>query len=404
MAFRTRYFPAFRSRDFRLLWTGQAVSFSGTWMHATAQAWLVYSLTRSPLYLGIVSAAAALPVLLFSLLGGAVADRFRKRNLLMLTQALSTVPAVSIGVLTQLGIIRIWEIILFVFLFGMINAFDVPARQSFYAELVKRENLQSAVALNSVAFNGARISGPVIAGLIIALMGLPACFYLNALSFLAVILALSGIDARRNADGRPPKKDLLKEISEGMRFVGKEPSIRATLSMMGLFSLLAIPFATLLPVFAAKVLHSGPRGFGFLMGSAGLGAFVAALALAIRSVPRPAIPLMRASSVMFPAALLLFSFSRNFYLSAFFLVMAGWGLVSFTALANSSIQLRSSDAMRGRVMSVYTLVFLGLAPFGNLLMGSMAEFFGTPQALAGSSTLCMGLGFLIGRRLKREGP
>ncbi|MDA8170824.1 MAG: MFS transporter [Nitrospiraceae bacterium] len=396
-----RYFPALHNRDFRLLWIGQVISFSGTWMHATAQGWLVYSLTKSPLYLGIVSATAALPIMLFSLLGGAVADRFRKRNLLMLTQALSILPALAIGVLTQLGIIRVWEVILLVFLFGLINAFDVPARQSFYAELVERDTLQSAVALNSVAFNGARVSGPVIAGLTIAWVGLPACFYLNALSFLAVVLALYKINARQEEAAQAPKKSLAKEISEGMRFVGKEPAIRATLSMVGLFSLFAIPFITLLPVFAVKVLDSGPGGFGFLMGSAGAGALVGALGLAMRSVPGTRTSsLMRSSSIVFPVALLFFSLSKNFYLSASCLVMAGWGLISFLALANSSIQLKTSDVLRGRVMSVYTLVFLGLAPMGNLLMGWAAQLFGTPRTLAVASALCIGLGLLIGRRLE----
>ena len=396
------YFPALRNRDFRLLWIGQAISFSGTWMHATAQGWLVYSLTKSPLYLGIVSATAALPIMLFSLLGGAVADRFRKRNLLMLTQALSTLPAMAIGVLTQLGMIRVWEVILFVFLFGMINAFDVPARQSFYAELVGRYTLQSAVALNSVAFNGARVSGPVIAGLTIAWLGLPACFYLNALSFLAVVLALYKIHAGRKAAAQDQKTGLARQISEGMRFVGGEPAIRATLSMVGLFSLFAIPFITLLPVFAAKVLGSGPRGFGILMGSAGAGALVGAVGLAMRSVPGPRTSLMRASSMVFPASLFFFALSKNFYLSSLCLVIAGWGLISFLALANSSIQLKTSDVLRGRVMSVYTLVFLGLAPFGNLLMGGAADLFGSPDALAGASVLCMGAGLLIGRKLKGQ--
>lgn len=394
-----RFFPALHNRDFRLLWVGQAISFSGTWMHATAQGWLVYSLTKSPLYLGIVSATASLPIMLFSLLGGAVADRFRKRNLLMLTQALSAAPALAIGILTQLGMIRLWEVILFVFFFGIINAFDVPARQSFYAELVERESLQSAVALNSVAFNGARVSGPVIAGLAIAWVGLPACFYLNALSFFAVVIALYKISAGRKAAGSARKNGLASDILEGMRFVAKEPAILATLSMVGLFSLFSIPFITLLPVFAAKVLNSGPQGYGFLLGSAGAGALIGALWLAMRSVPGPRVALMRASSVLFPAALFFFSFSKNYYFSSFCLVIAGWGLISFLALANSSMQLKASDVLRGRVMSVYTLVFLGLAPIGNLLMGGAAQFLGTPAALAGASALSAVTAIFVGRGL-----
>lgn len=396
-----KYFPALYQRDFRLLWIGQVISFTGTWMHSTAQGWLVYSLTKSPLYLGLVSASSSIPVMLLSLLGGVVADRFRKRNLLMLTQALQIIPALAIGVLSYLGIITVWEVIIFVSMLGFINAFDVPARQSFFAEIVEKGNLMNAIALNSAAFNGARISGPVIAGLTIAYIGLPACFFINALSFLAVVFALYKMESR----GTLPvstKKSLKGELVEGMKFVKGEPYILATLSLVGMFTLFAIPFITLLPVFAVAILKSGPKGFGFLVGSAGVGAFAGAIALAYKGSYNSKTNVMRVNAVLFPAALLAFSQSRDYYLSALCLAVAGWALISFLALANSTIQLRTSDALRGRVMSVYTLVFLGLAPLGNLLLGSAAEFAGTPQALGASSVLCIFLAIILGRRLKVE--
>jgi MFS family permease len=395
---RSERFPAFYRRDFRLLWIGQVISFSGTWMHSTAQGWLVYSLTRSPLYLGLVAAAASLPVMLFSLLGGVAADRFRKRNLLIVTQALSIVPALGVGILTQMGVIQVWQVVVFVLFLGTVNSFDVPARQSFFAEIVEKGHLVSAIALNSAAFNGARIIGPVIAGLTIAYVGLPACFYLNALSFLAVIGAL----ARIQSSGAPPTykgKGFVRELGEGMRFIKGEPAIRILLALTASFSLFAIPFVTLLPVFAAEILKVGAKGLGFLAGSAGLGAFAAAMALAYRGKVSRQLRFMKTTAVVFPAALFMFSFSLNFYVSAAMLALAGWSLVSFLALANSTIQLRCGDSLRGRVMSAYTLVFLGLAPVGNLILGALADLFGTPEALRAASILCASLSVFLGNRL-----
>jgi MFS family permease len=394
-----RFFPAFYLRDYRLLWIGQVISFSGTWMHATAQGWLVYSLTRSPMYLGMVAAAASLPVMLFSLLGGVAADRFRKRNLLILTQALAALPALAIGALTQLGLIQIWQVVVFVAMLGTINAFDIPARQSFYVEIVGREQLLSAIALNSAAFNGARIIGPVAAGLTIAYVGLPACFYLNALSFLAVILALTRISTRGHVHRRQPR-GLLSELLEGMRFIRQEPFIRTALMLIACFSLLGLPFVSLLPVFAEEVLDVGAQGLGFLAASAGLGAFLAAVALGLRGSAYGKLGFMRAVAVMFPLSLLGFSLSRHYLLSLALLAVAGWALVSFLAMANSTIQLHCTDAIRGRVMSVYTLVFLGMTPFGNAFMGTAAEHLGTPQAVGAAAGLCLLWAALLGGRLR----
>lgn len=397
-----RTFPALYLRDFRLLWIGQVISFSGTWMHSTAQGWLVYSLTKSPLYLGIVAASSSLPVLLFSLLGGVAADRFRKRNLLILTQALSMLPALGVGILAQLGVIRVWEVIVFVTFLGIVNAFDVPARQSYYAEIVERANLTSAIALNSAAFNGARIIGPVIAGLTIAYIGLPACFYLNALSFLAVIVALSRIKTGGMPRSGADKKSIRRELLDGVRFIREEPFIRVVLALIGMFSLFAIPFISLLPIFAADVLKTGPKGFGFLAGSAGIGALGAALSLAYKEHRRSKIRFMKMTAIVFPLALLVFALSTNYYLSALSLVVVGWALVSFLAIANSSIQLKTSDNLRGRVMSVYTLVFLGMAPIGNSLLGLVADLIGTPQAVAAAACLCAVLSLILGNLLKES--
>lgn len=379
-------FSALYSRDFRLFWIGQLISFSGTWMHSTAQGWLVYSLTKSPFYLGIVSAVGSFPVLLFTLLGGVVADRIGKRNLLIVTQALSMLPALLIGALTTMEVIKVWHVMALVGFLGTVNAFDLPARQSFLIEMVERGNLLNAVALNSAAFNAARIIGPIIAAMTIAYVGLAACFYLNALSFLPVILALVMVRARPKAPSG--RESILREFMDGMRFVRNEPYVLRVMIMVAIFSLFGIPFITMLPVFAEEVLSVGVKGLGFLAASAGIGAFIAAVSIAFKGDVKE-YRLMHFTPALFSLALIGFAFSTNYRLSMALLALAGWSLVSFLAIANSSVQLRSPDGLRGRVMSVYTLVFLGLAPVGNSIIGLLAERIGTPNAVALSSGVCL---------------
>jgi len=379
-------FSAFYFKDFRLFWLSQFISFSGTWMHSTAQGWLVYSMTGSPLYLGLVSAAGSLPVLLFTLLGGVFADRLAKRNLLLTTQTLSILPALAIGVLASSGLIKVWHVAALVAFLGTVNAFDIPARHTFLTEIVERGNILNAVALNSAAFNGARIIGPVIAGFTIANFGLPACFYLNALSFVPVLLALSRIKARGEIrTGGSLTRDLL----EGVQFLRGQQGVWKAMLVVAFFSLLGIPFMTMLPVFAEEILGVGPKGLGFLAGSAGIGAFIAAVGLAFKGDIREKQRLMTLTSILFPALLIAFAQSKNYYLSLALLLGVGWALVSFLAIANTSIQLKAPDALRGRVMSVYALVFLGLAPIGNSLMGVLAEGLGTPTAVTLTSCLCL---------------
>jgi MFS family permease len=391
-------FSAFYFRDFRLFWIGQLISFSGTWMHSTAQGWLVYSLTKSPFYLGLVAAASSLPILFFTLIGGAVADRFRKRNLLLVTQALSIIPAVMIGLLTSLGVITVWHVMALVVFLGTVNAFDVPARQSFLAEMVEKANLLNAIALNSAAFNGARIIGPVIAGMTIAHIGLPACFYLNALSFLAVIIALSMIKAKGEA--KQSRESILKDISEGVRFIRKESGVRRPILLVATFSLFGIPFVTLLPIFAEEILDVGVKGLGFLAGSAGAGAFISAIILAFRGDIKEKHRLMSVSATVFPVSLFVFSVSKNYYLSMTALLIVGLAVVNFLATANSSIQLKTPDNLRGRVMSVYTLVFLGMTPIGNSMMGTVADIIGTANAVSLAAVVCFSASAIILTRMK----
>lgn len=356
-------------------------------MQSVAQGWLVYSLTKSPFYLGLVAAAGSLPILLFTFAGGIVADRFRKRNLLLMTQALSILPALLLGILTDMKLIAVWQVALLAALLGTVNAFDIPARQSFIVELVGKRNLTNAIALNSASFHGARIIGPVIAGVTIASLGLPACFYLNAVSFIAVIIALSKIDIK--GDIYESSKGFIRDFIEGIQYIKSNEEIFRTIILISVFSLLGMPFITLLPMFAGEIFRTGPQGFGFLVGATGAGALSAALILAFRHDIKDKNGFMALSAISFSFALLAFSVSKILYLSMILLACTGWGLVSFFATANSFIQLSVPDKLRGRAMSVYTFVFLGTAPIGNSLIGVLADSLGTTHAISVASFFCM---------------
>jgi MFS family permease len=394
-------FSALQYRDFRLFWFGQIVSLSGTWMQSVAQGWLVYSLTRSAFYLGLVAASASLPILLFTLAGGVAADRFRKRNLLLTTQALSILPALLLGILTDINMITVWQVALLAAVLGTVNAFDIPARQSFLIELVGKENLTSAIALNSAAFHGARMIGPLVAGATIASLGLPACFYLNALSFVAVIIALSRMDIRGTRKDAPIS--FVRDFKEGIHFIRSRPDIYRTILLIGVFSLVAMPFITLLPVFAGEVLRTGATGFGLLVGATGAGALAAALALAFRRDIADKGRFISIAAMISSIFLLVFSLSSNFLISFAALVLVGWGLVSFLATANSFIQLSVPDDLRGRVMSVFTLVFLGTSPLGNSIAGVVADYIGSPSVVAISSVICMGASVIFSMKIFRPG-
>lgn len=404
-------FPALYVRDFRIFWIGQLISFSGTWMQSTAQGWLVYSLTRSPLYLGLVAAASSLPVLFFTLVGGVVADRLMKRKLLVITQTLSMLPALALAVLIDLKLVTVWQIMLFATLLGMVNAFDVPARQAFLVEMVQKGRLLNAIALNSAAFNGARIIGPFFAGLTIASLGVAACFYVNAASFLAAIVALFMIRAQgetgkgvflkspgENGSGRLAA--LVRDLREGLSFVKEGQDIFRILLLVATFSFFGIPFITLLPVFAEDILNVGPRGLGILAGASGLGALIAAVFIAFKGEIAKKGRLMTTAGLIFGSALFAFSLSGDYGASILILIFAGWGMMSFLAVANSVIQLSTPDALRGRVMSVYAFVFLGIAPAGNALMGSVAHAIGTGRAVSIGSLLCFFAVLLSSKRLR----
>jgi len=380
-------FSALSFRDFRLFWFGQLVSLSGTWMQSVAQGWLVYSLTKSPLYLGLVAAASSFPILLFTLLGGVIADRFPKRNLLLITQGLSIIPAVLLGVLTSMGIATVWHVAVLAFFLGTINAIDIPTRQSFLAEMVGKGHIVNAIALNSAAFNGARIIGPMIAGLTISYLGIPACFFLNAVSFVAVIAALSSMQIK--GEIRIGTEGVLSDFMEGISYIRESREIIHVMLLITVFSLVGLPYISLLPVFAAEVFHKGAKGFGFLVGASGIGALTAALAIAVKGDIVNKTRFMSFAALCFSIALFIFSFSTIFPVSLVVIMFGGWGMVSYLAAANSYIQVSVPDELRGRVMSVYSFVFLGTVPIGNSIMGIVADKTGTTNAVAGAGIICI---------------
>ncbi|MEW6116519.1 MAG: MFS transporter [Nitrospirota bacterium] len=380
-------FSALYVRDFRLFWFGQIISLSGTWMHSVAQSWLVYSLTRSPLYLGIIASISSLPILVFTLIGGMVADKYPKRNILIVTQALSVIPALALGILTDTNIVTIWHVAVVAAFLGTVNAFDVPARQAFLAEVVNKGDITNAIAMNSAAFNGARVIGPVIAGFLIANFGIPACFYLNAISFVAVIFALSKV--RVKGAVKAYSKGIAEEIIDGWRFVRQEKSILYIMATISIYSLFGIPYITLLPVLAAEILQVGAKGLSLLVASAGAGSLTAALIIAFKGEVRRKDLYIPLSGLVFSVAILGLSFSMNFHLSLLLIFFAGWGVVSYLATSNSFIQNMVPDALRGRVMSLYILVFLGLAPVGNSIIGLTAEALGAITSLKIFATICI---------------
>ncbi|MBI5696837.1 MAG: MFS transporter, partial [Nitrospirae bacterium] len=361
-------FSALRHRNFRLFFIGQSVSLIGTWMHSLAQGWLVLKLTDSAFYLSLVQAMGSLPILFLSLIGGVVADRVVKRNLLLVTQALSMALATLLAVLVGMGAVTVWHVIVIATMLGVVNTFDIPGRQSFIVEMVGKEDLMNGIALNSAIFNGARIIGPAIGGVLIAAAGITACFYINAASYTAIIAGL----LMMRFEAAPPRREsrpMMKELKEGLAYIRHTPSLSYFILMVSVTSLLAIPYIALMPVFARDVLGVGAKGLGVMMGSAGAGALAGALTLAtLGAVRRKGLTAFSAAFIS-SAALLAFSFSRSYPLSCVLLVVVGWGMITQLATVNTLIQTDVPDDLRGRVMSLYTLVFLGFIPVGNLIVG-----------------------------------
>jgi len=376
---------AFRHRNYRIFFAGQAVSLVGTWMQQVAQAWLVLQLTGDPFWLGIVAAAQFIPVMILGLFAGVAADALPKRQTLVATQAVMMTLAILLTILTATGLVQVWMILVLAILLGCANAVDMPVRQSFAIELVGREDIGNAVALNSAMFNGSRIVGPALAGLTIGAFGVAAAFALNALSFLAVIVALLMLDdatlRTRPRIARPGSAaDVVENLVEGLRYVRRTPLVLLAVLVVGGVATFGMNFSVLIPAFAADDLASGPSGFGFLMAASGVGSLIAALALAFRGKPRTS--RIATGAIILGLASMAMAAISTYATAVVLMVFIGYGGISMAATANATIQLAVPDQLRGRVMSVYTTIFASSAPIGGLMMGAIASGFGAAVAIA----------------------
>ena len=380
------FLKVFKHRNYRLFFLGQLVSLMGTWITNVTQGWLVYSLTHSPMLLGLTTFAGSVPVFFFSAFGGAIADRFDRRRLLFITQSLACAQSAALAILTLTHSIKIWEIVCLALFQGFINAFDVPIRQAMTVEMVGKEDLRHAISLNSMMFNLARVIGPSIAGILIALVGVGICFSIDALSYGAVI---AGLYLMRFVP-RPPRKHSapFRAVKEGFIYVWGEREIRTSMMLIAMCSAFGAAYLSLLPAFARDVLHQGSEGLGFLYTGVGAGAFLGAYALA-RVPDRHLFITPVVAALSFGVSLILFSQSHWFGLSLALLLPSAFSLMLLGGSTNSIIQLLSRDDMRGRVVAFYAMAFLGMMPWGSLILGWVAEHFGTGRAVAMGGCICV---------------
>jgi MFS family permease len=379
---------AFRHRNYRLFFAGQLTSLVGTWMQTVAQSWLVYRLTGSATLLGLVGFASQFPIFLLSPVAGAVADMYPRRRTMIVIQSLMMLLAFPLAVLTLMHRIQVSHVIVLAILLGFVNAFDIPVRQSFVAEMVGREDLINAIALNSSMMNGARIIGPAVAGILVSIIGEGWCFFLNGLSYLAVIIGLIFITAG-NTRPREHEGSRVEAILEGFRFALHKRPVRALLLLLGVVSLMGMPYSVLMPIFADEILKGGAKGLGLLMGSSGVGALLGAAVLAGRQGVRGLGNWVMLACAGFGTSLMLFSLSRKFWLSTLLLLPVGFSMMVQMASSNTLIQSMVPDRLRGRVMALYSMMFLGMAPFGALLSGILANLMGAPSTVALGGVVCI---------------
>jgi MFS family permease len=362
-------------------------------MQSVAESWLVYRLTGSPVLLGVVGFSNRIPVLLFSTIGGVVADRYNRHHVVIATQVASMCLAGLLAFLTLTGRVQVWHLMAIAASLGLVNAFDIPARQSFVVQLVAREDLQNAIALNSSMFNGARIVGPAIAGVLVATVGEGWCFFANAISYVAVIaglLAMRVTPIRREG----PSASALTHIAEGFRFALSSRPIRTLLLLLGLVSLMGTPYAVLMPIIADHF-HAGARGLGILMCASGVGALIGALSLARRTTLRGYGQTIAVAATGLGVSLLAFSTAQQLWLAVVLLVPVGYTMMTQMAASNTLIQSMVPDALRGRVMAIYSMMFMGMAPIGALLSGALAERLGAAPTVALGGAFCVAGGLLL---------
>lgn len=387
-------FRAMQHRNFRLYFIGQLISVAGTWMQTVAQAWLVYELSRSELMLGVVGFASAIPSLLISPWGGVIVDRTNKRNLLVATQSAAMLLAFVLAALTFAGTVQVWHIIVLAALLGVVNSFDGPARQAFVVEMVGREDLPNAIAINSMIFNGARVIGPALGGLLLATVGTGWCFLINGVTFIAVIVCLLMMHLTRPVivvKGESPWRDLLR----GIRYVLAHNEVFALLLLALIFSVFGIAYYALLPAFADQVLHLDATGYGVLNAVIGVGAVSAAFIIARHGERGQRGRWLLAANLLFPIVLLAFANTSSLSIALWLALLLGVGFMFEFTLINTLLQTSVPDEMRGRVMGLYTLTFFGFAPFGNLALGQWAELKGMSVMISISALLTLGLAVIV---------
>jgi MFS family permease len=385
---------ALRYRNYRLFFIGQSISLVGTWMQAVALSWLVYRLTNSALLLGVVGFVGQLPAFLLTPLAGVIADRHNRHRILILTQILSMMQALILAFLVLTNNIEVWHIMGLSLLMGLINSFDMPIRQAFTIEMIEnKEDLSNAIALNSSMVNAARLIGPSIAGILIAALGEGICFLINGVSYLAVIASLLLMKIAQK-EIKPSFKNVLHDMKEGFVYAFNFLPIRAILLLLSLMSLVGVPYQVLMPIFARDIYHGGPRILGFLMAMAGLGALMGALYLAGRKSVLGLGRVIATTSGLFGLGLILFSSSRILWFSLLMICMAGFAMMVQMAASNIVLQTVVDEDKRGRIMSFYTMAFMGMTPFGSLLAGSLANKIGAPKTLLCGGFCCV-LGSLV---------
>ena len=390
---------ALKYKNYRLFFGGQSVSLIGMWMQSIALSWLVYRLTNSAILLGVIGFVSQIPSFILSPLAGVYADRWNRRYMLICTQALLMLQSLTLAALVLGGVVAVWHLIALALFSGIVNAFDAPARQSFVIDMIEqKEDLGNAIALNSAIFNGSRLIGPSLAGIIIAATGEGICFLINGLTYLAIISALWAmhINPKEHLVQNTP---VLQELKDGFSYVYNHIPIRSLLILVAIVSLVGMPYIVLMPIFAKEILRGGPSTLGFLMASSGVGALTGAIFLASRRDFKGTGRLIPVAAIIFGTGLIAFSFSRVFMYSCALMLMTGFGLMVQMALSNTSLQTIVDDDKRGRVMSFYTMAFMGMAPFGSLLAGSLAHRIGAPETLLLGGLACVAGALVCARNI-----
>lgn len=396
--------PAFRSLrhpNYRLFFFGQLLSLIGTWMQNIGQAWLVYQLTHSSVWLGVIGFLTSIPMLLFSMLGGTLADKVSKKRLITATQIASMIQAFILALMVWTGLATPALVGVLAFTLGTINAFDIPGRQSFVVDMVGKEDLQNAIALNSAVFNGARMFGPAIGGLVIGMLGVGWCFFLNGISFIAVIvgLLLMTVEEKVPASGA---SSVIDSIAMSLAYIRSEISLTALMMLVAVLTIFGWSYSVLLPIFADSILDIGAIGLGNLLTANGIGALISALTIASVGHKVPPRKFIYSGLALFVLSVLIFAASSSPFLSMVCMVGVGMGLIAFFATANASLQRRSPDHLRGRVMGLYSLVFQGFFPFGSLGMGVLANLIGAKLAVASGACVCGVAGGTVYRFVKKR--